>query len=241
MKARMVAPFLRSDVDRTVAPIPTPLGRRRPVVFFSHASYPLTSAPDASGGVRAGTCTAWHCADSPQRPMPRHCERSTPRGWSALRGRLRACHRPGRKTPIPETPCGRLVPHLRRSGRRSPTRSEYGLRSCSSSPRPHPGPDGAEGDGGIAGVLGRGNRPHRPPRFDVSPRLVSGLGGFFGCSAFPGYHGPVVSCGIPHPYRCGGSAGIAPASQFSALTSGTSEFDLVRRRPTSQAKFRRGW
>jgi hypothetical protein len=28
--------------------------------------------------------------------------------------------------------------------------------------------------------------------------------------------GPVAQCPCPHPYRCGGSAGLSPASQFSA-------------------------
>ena len=60
--------------------------------------------------------------------------------------------------------------------------------------------------------------PRPPPavRF-VAARLVSGLGrwGALPDPALPEACASVVLPDLPNPYRCGGSAGLSPASQFS--------------------------
>jgi hypothetical protein len=85
-------------------------------------------------------------------------------------------------------------------------------------------------------------RPHRPPRFDVCPRLVSGLAGL-DISAFPNQRFSGLVADIPRSYRCGGSAGVSPASQFSTgcqkHPGGTLDIQLRRLRRTAQAIFAR--
>ncbi len=172
-----------------------------------------------------------------------HRARQAPRGPPVAA----ACRAAG-QTPTPETPRARHPSQARRqdpedprkSAARSPvhtrTENDAGLSATRQDrgPKPdtvhsstfaRPRPVAVQA---ARGYRRRGDPPriarNRAPRFDVSPRLVSGLR-----RADRPIRPDAPSRDHPsgrlrqtsHPYRCGGSTGLAPASQFSACSCGT--------------------